>query len=497
LPPHPGVDSLAKAAMPTSYERLRRLSAVAAALGAATVAGHSAGDQGVHYVIQALRSRRLGEYDNMGPMTLELRGDLVTTQHWYTDVMLGTPSQVLPVLVHTGSSFLTVPCEETCGHRCSPYEHQQFSTRASRSAIVMGVDRCPAFAPPSASTCQWSRDFALESRATAALTQDIVFGRSNNFVTFGCYTQTTGDLLEATVSGVLGLAPGLPADMARGSYGGFAQELLEHFQNKAFSISMGKEGGRLVFGDEIPSGSVAQIALDATPGAYSPVLLGMTSRTLPSFKLHASNFGGRAIVDSSESLARFPGPTAQRLYDVMESTCQVIAGCRRATSPSNCFIIPNGKDPSRHFPSLTFVFEAVGGGEAHVHWEPEDYLSKNAATLWCSGFDSHEADETILGAAWLVGRKVTFVLESPMHIATEGETRVSWTQRINRRYVAAALLLVIGVLLVVAACTMRTGKDAAQYHDVPFSPHAFPPQNLPVYAPQLQMVQQAGPWHKW
>mmetsp|Transcript_73288 Transcript_73288/g.143783 ORF Transcript_73288/g.143783 Transcript_73288/m.143783 type:complete len:198 (-) Transcript_73288:105-698(-) len=194
----------------------------------------------------------------------------------------------------------------------------------------------------------------------------------------------------------------------------------------------------------------------------------------------AAGFGRHTVIDSSQSLARFPKETAAQLFDVMLAACQAAGACIKSIEPSNCFTVPSGQDPSQHFPTLTFLFRAAGGGEARVSWEPKDYVCKSAPTLWCVSFDAHDSDETILGAGWLVGRNVSFVLEEPIYLATQGVTELSWAQRYKLEYIAAALVLGVGTAAFLLFRRKLAVRSRAHFLDVPLHPrsvHAYGPHS--------------------
>jgi len=119
---------------------------------------------------------------------------------------------------------------------------------------------------------------------------------------------------------------------------------------------------------------------------------------------------GLTYIDSGTSFTLFPKDIATRLYSELDSRCQT-PQCSRVNENCWRFNHLGGKAPG--FPEITFGFSTVEATSTPQAWLADDYMLPvdKAGGLWCTSFLAHDGPQTILGASWMINKRVTFSLE--------------------------------------------------------------------------------------
>jgi len=167
-------------------------------------------------------------------------------------------------------------------------------------------------------------------------------------------------------------------------------------------VTLRLEGGELNLG--VPIGaSKPMLEMKTDGGKYEvhPLALEVSEASFSAQAL------GVTYIDSGTSFTLFPKVIGTKLLNNLNAHCAE-PGCSRVND--NCWQFKDMKGGRPEFPAITLSFLTVGGAAAREAWPVDDYMLNvdEASGLWCTSFLSHDAPTTILGASWMVNKRVTF-----------------------------------------------------------------------------------------
>jgi len=223
----------------------------------------------------------------------------------------------------------------------------------------------------------------------------------SNKVMFGCHLSESAQLRAQRVTGVIGMAP----TKKDRQYRGFADDILANFEHQAFAVSLKGKGGALDLGVRVgKSDRLFQMGIDGGKYEVYPDAL----------KVEKASFSAQALgltyIDSGTSFTYLPKIIGTQLLDTVNLHCKQ-PECSKVSD--NCWRFSGLKGSTPDFPAITMSFRTTEWASAPTAWSADDYMlpvDKDSG-MWCTSFLAHDEPTTILGASWMINKRVTFSLE--------------------------------------------------------------------------------------
>eukprot|EP00405_Crypthecodinium_cohnii_P053789 CAMPEP_0206601688 /NCGR_PEP_ID=MMETSP0325_2-20121206/46812_1 /ASSEMBLY_ACC=CAM_ASM_000347 /TAXON_ID=2866 /ORGANISM="Crypthecodinium cohnii, Strain Seligo" /LENGTH=623 /DNA_ID=CAMNT_0054113775 /DNA_START=136 /DNA_END=2008 /DNA_ORIENTATION=- len=343
-----------------------------------------------------------------------LYGNINEYAYYFTDLLVGSQSQRVSVIVDTGSSLCGFPCEgcEHCGHHLNPPFAVDKSTTASWIECSPSCgNQCME------GVCSYTQTYTEGSSISGVWFWDQVkLGEALQDnppvnATMGCHLDERKLFYSQRVDGILGIAPhqksGRPTVL---------QDLFrdrKHVNTGLFSLCLAEWGGLLSVGGhadpQIRQPGAAVVWLPLLHSGYyavSPASLSLNGKLLTQ---GSSAFGASTLVDSGTTFVYFPTALFRELLSSLVSYCKEDEQCGARMEGDDCWRLKDFETEPRLFPSVSMAFE----NGAEVDWHGNQYLFRRSdPSLWCIAFADNGADAstTILGVSWLVHKDIIFDL---------------------------------------------------------------------------------------
>mmetsp|Transcript_37539 Transcript_37539/g.83886 ORF Transcript_37539/g.83886 Transcript_37539/m.83886 type:complete len:451 (+) Transcript_37539:91-1443(+) len=329
-----------------------------------------------------------------------LYGDVADLMVYHVDILVGTPGQLMSVIVDTGSSRTAFSCAvcEKCGSHMDP----PFNPSASSTfRWVTCDDRCDACLH---GNCSYSARYVEGSSIEGVYFEDVLrLGSENRAnagspVQMGCHTSETGLFQTQVPSGIMGLAEGARDVMTQLAAG--------HLSKPQFALCLAERGGSMSLGDVNTTWMPTQAPLQWT--SYTkPYYLDIVGVSSDGSELFSESLG-QFLLDSGTTYTYFTRSQAAVLQEKIKSACTAgRCGGARETTPS-CF--EAGEEDLDKFPDLHF---ALGSG--NYTWPARGYLYCRSGNLWCYSFFG--MPPLTLGASFMRNHAVVF---------DTGAKRIGW-----------------------------------------------------------------------
>ena len=318
--------------------------------------------------------------------SVRLYGNLDEYAYWFVDMLVGSPPQRTSVIIDTGSSVSAFSCN-TCSH-CGTHIDTAFNFTASLSASwaqcspecsgSCSVDKCLykiSYSEGSSLTGTWFTDFVQLG--------DLSEGNLSVKAHLGCHQSETNLFYTQAANGIMGLAPPRPNSFPTVLSSLFTDGRVN---TQIFALCLATEGGEFTVGG-------FNYDLNAGPLVWVPLVANMfytvaiDSLSIDSAIIGGGKSFGRTIVDSGTTFVYFPksifGPLMAKL------------GVERCWSGSSKLSLP----------TLTFNFP----NGIQIEWTPELYTFQHGDSQTCLSFEQNgSSSETVLGAAWMIGKNFVF-----------------------------------------------------------------------------------------
>lgn len=339
-----------------------------------------------------------------------LYGSFQSTAVFYADITVGTPGQLISVIVDTGSSITAFPCTD-CGANCGVHMDPPFDASKSSTFKWSSCDRrchlCGA-----TGECRYSVTYAEGSMIAGRMFQDVLqlgLASQNNAkgrAWLGCHSNETKSFLTQKPNGIMGLWND-----------GFDTDVLTLLSTDAISrqlivLCLSQQGGVLGLGGF----NTSWIQLD-TPlqwisytGHYYVTLTGFQLSTGSSIKTVLNQNMGAFMMDSATTFAYLLEVHVNAIKTAVRNACQsqgVCVGAVALDSPTEAWMIPNRSSLST-FPDLLFT---LGSATSPYRWKADGYLYLADASQNVWRFALHAAEtsqDIVLGASFMVGHAMVF-----------------------------------------------------------------------------------------
>lgn len=341
-------------------------------------------------------ARRLGigagQQRRLSADEARLYGDTSELMAYHADIEVGTPGQLLSVIVDTGSSQTAFPCSDcdNCGSHMDP----PFSPSASSSFrwVGCGESGCSSCLNNSCSyTAKYVEGSSIEGKYFKDVLQLGVSERENDksVVRMGCHTKETGLFKTQVPSGIMGLRDG--------HWNVLSQLADGHVHKKLFALCLAEHGGSFSMGE------VNSTWMPTTgPWQWMPYTkayyVDMDSVTVAGHNVFNEPLGS-FLVDSGTTYTYFTSRQALALENQIRDFCKAGA-CGSAKMPTrSCYEVSD--DDLDKFPDLHLSF-----GSANYTWQARGYLYRRSGNWWCYSFFG--MPPLTLGASFMRNHAIVF-----------------------------------------------------------------------------------------